>query len=158
MKNPIKVSFLLTAVFLLMSCSSDDNGSTQPTINFSVIGIWDLVEVNVSSAQDIDLDGTPSSNLVEELPCISGTLLIDADFSWTFEQSDVAITGITGGLFFAQCSGTTSATGTWTANDTEVLFQGSSQLESLRISGETLVNNIDEDLPGIGSFVYARRQ
>ena len=161
MKIPFKFFSYLLVLTLIVSCNNDDNGdgdeTAAPALNLDVIGIWDLVAINVSAPQDIDLDGTPSSNLLDEMPCISGTLLIDADFTWTFEQSEVEIIGITGGLFSALCSGTDSASGTWSADDTEVTFQGSSLIESFGIVGETLVNDVDEDLPGVQSFVYERR-
>ncbi|WP_222984195.1 hypothetical protein [Flagellimonas meishanensis] len=158
MKNLVKAFPMLSILLLIVSCGSDDGGSSGPTINFEVIGIWDLVEVNISAPQDIDLDGTPSSNLIEEVDCLTGTLLIDADFSWSFEQSGLNITPITNGDFFAQCSGTISSTGTWLADENEVRFQGGGELQSLSIVGETLVSNLDEDLPGVRSFIYARRQ
>ncbi len=158
MKSLSKFCSYLVVLVLIVSCSDDDGGGTVlPDNNLNVIGIWDLTQVNISAAQDVDLDGNSSSNLVDEVSCISGTLLIDADFTWTFEQTEVAITGITGGLFFAQCGGTSTASGTWTSSTSQVTFSGSSTLDNLSIVGETLVNNINEDLPGIRSFVYEKR-
>ena len=157
MKNFKKIALFSALMALVLSCSKDDGGGSA-TINFEVIGVWDLTEVNISSAQDVNMDGTSSTNLVDEVDCISGTLLIDADLTWTFEQTGLFITPITNGEYNAQCSGTITASGTWLADATEIRFQGSSTLSSFRIVGQTLVNTIDEDLPGVKSFVYELRQ
>jgi len=156
MKNIHKAFLGIAALMLMFSCSNDDGGATD-TANLEVIGIWDLAQVNVSSAQDIDMDGTSSTNLMNELDCISGTLLIDGDMVWTFEQTGINITAITNGQFVAQCSGSVAATGAWSSSDTEVILQGSSLLGTLTISGDQLIKDIGNDLPGIQSYVYVRR-
>lgn len=156
MKNIHKAFLGIAALMLMFSCSNDDGGATD-TANLEVIGIWDLAQVNVSSAQDIDMDGTSSTNLMNELDCISGTLLIDGDMVWTFEQTGINITAITNGQFVAQCSGSVAATGAWSSSDTEVILQGSSLLGTLTISGDQLIKDIGDDLPGIQSYVYVRR-
>lgn len=157
MKRIKKILLFFTAPLLIVSCNTDDGveGVTPP--NFDVLGLWDLVEVNVSIGQDLNMDGTASTNLMDELDCISGTLLIDGDLVWTYEQSSIAITAITSNQFNADCTGTTSATGTWFSNETEVTFGGDDALTTLRISGDQLVNEIGEDLPGVQSFVYVLR-
>ncbi|MGW9686263.1 hypothetical protein [Flagellimonas sp. 2504JD1-5] len=145
------------ALFLgLSSCSSDDDAGTD-ALNSAVIGIWDLVEVNISSAQDIDNDGTASTNLLDEVDCISGTLLIDGDLVWTLEQSVINVTTITGGQFFADCSGTNSTTGIWSASQTSVSFSGDDAPNPFNIINGQLVNQIGDDLPGILSYVYTLR-
>nr|WP_299382177.1 VCBS domain-containing protein [Allomuricauda sp.] len=144
-------------VLALMGCSSDDGNNGSGT-NTAVVGQWDLIEVNISSAQDIDQDGNSSTNLMDELDCITGTLTLNADGSWSFSQSNVVISSLTNNEFFAECSGTTSGVGTWDANNVQVVFVGSSVLSSMQIgANNTLLNNIDEDLPGIDSFVYQQR-
>ncbi|RDY61578.1 hypothetical protein [Flagellimonas nanhaiensis] len=156
MKN-LRNIFLLTALLsLAVSCSDDDGGNAQ-NVNLDVAGIWDLTEVNVSSAQDVDMDGTSSANLVDEVDCISGTLLIDGDLSYSYEQTTITVTELTNGQFIAQCSGSTSVSGTWTANNAQVVFSGSSVLGTFSILNGTLVNDVGEDLPGIQSFVYTKR-
>lgn len=157
MKKIKKTSLLLTALVLIGSCNIDDgvNGIEPP--NFDVLGLWDLVEVNVNPAQDLNMDGTASTNLMDELDCISGTLLIDGDLVWTFEQSNLNVTPITSDQFSIGCSDTNSATGTWFSDETEVTFDGDDALTALTISGDQLVNEVGEDLPGIQSFAYVRR-
>ncbi|PRX54989.1 hypothetical protein [Flagellimonas meridianipacifica] len=157
-------SFSLRIVFVLLivltnSCNLDDGVEQTPLPNFEVIGLWDLVEVNINPPQDLNMDGTASANLMDELECITGSLLIDGNLVWTFEQSDIAITTITGDMFSADCNGTITGTGSWFSDETEVTFSGNDDiLTGLRISGDQLVNDIGEDLPGIQSFVYELRQ
>ncbi|MEM9076335.1 MAG: hypothetical protein AAGC43_04810 [Bacteroidota bacterium] len=147
-------------IFLLVcciSCSIDDGVDEGPSVNFAVIGLWDLAEVNVNPPQDLDMDGNASTNLMDELDCISGSLLIDGNFIWTFEQTELTITTITGDQFSVVCNGTVSGTGNWLSSQTEVTFTGNDVLTSLTISGEQLIDDIGMDLPEIESFVYERR-
>ncbi|MGB3151818.1 MAG: hypothetical protein WBB27_14265 [Maribacter sp.] len=150
-------AILFMSLVLLVSCNINDGGEGIAPPNFDVLGLWDLVEVNVNIGQDLNMDGTASTNLMDELDCISGTLLIDGDLVWTYEQSIVAITAITNDQFNADCAGTTSATGTWFSDEASVTFDGNEALSVLTISGDELVNDIGENLPGIQSFVYVRR-
>ncbi|MCL6265951.1 hypothetical protein [Flagellimonas myxillae] len=147
---------LCSAALAFQSCSSDDGGGS--TNNTDVIGQWDLIEVNISSAQDINQDDTASTNLLDELECITGTLTINADESWSFQQSNIVISSLTNNEFFAECSGSVSGIGTWGANTVQVVFNGSSIFSSMQIGpNNTLINNVGDDLPGIDSFVYQKR-
>lgn len=158
MKKFKAISPFLVLIFLLVSCGSDDGGGEIAT-DLQVIGIWDLAEVNISSSQDVDMDGTSSTNLMDEVECISGTILIDGDGVWTFEQTGISITAITGGQYFAQCSGNdVTGTGAWSVNGSQITFQGSTLLGTLSFSGDRLTNNIGDDLPGVRSYVYIRRE
>lgn len=152
-----KTALLFTSLLLIVSCNTDDGVEGIDPPNFDVLGLWDLVEVNVNIGQDLNMDGTASTNLMDELDCISGTLLIDGDLVWTYEQTNIAITTITNDQFNANCAETESATGTWFSNVTEVTFDGDEALSAFRISGDQLINETGENLPGIQSFVYARR-
>lgn len=152
-----RIFFVLSLLILVFACSLDDGVESIPPPNFDVIGLWDLVEVNVSPSQDLNNDGTMSTNLINELDCISGTLLIDGDLVWTYEQTQIITTPITNDRFSIICSDTIFATGTWFSDENEATFDGNEVLTALRIDGERLVNDIGEDLPGIQSFVYERR-
>ncbi|KQC29106.1 hypothetical protein AAY42_03750 [Flagellimonas eckloniae] len=152
-----KVPLLVCFVLLLFSCSIDDGEQGIDPPNFDVIGLWDLVEVNVNPAQDINMDGTASTNLIDEMDCISGTLLIDGDLVWTYEQTDIAVSPITNNQYVVTCLESVTATGTWFSDEVEATFDGNSVLTALQIDGELLVNQLGQDLPGIQSYVYERR-
>lgn len=152
-----KILSLLCAV-LLVACGSDDSGTPETNLNLAVIGQWELVEVNISSSQDIDQDGSSSTNLLDEVDCITGTLTLNSDLTWSLSQSGISITEITNDQFFAQCNSTVTGSGAWTGSSTQVTFSGSSVLGTLQInSDDRLTNSIGEDLPGIRSYVYRRQ-
>nr|WP_299068085.1 hypothetical protein [uncultured Allomuricauda sp.] len=152
-----KTPLLVCSVLLLFSCSIDDGEQGIDPPNFDVIGLWDLVEVNVNPAQDINMDGTTSTNLMDEMDCISGTLLIDGDLVWTYEQTDIAVSPITNDQYVITCLESVTATGTWFSDEVEATFDGNSVLTALQIDGELLVNQLGQELPGIQSYVYERR-
>lgn len=148
---------LIFAVFLT-ACGSDDSGTPETNLNLAVIGEWELVEVNISSSQDIDQDGSSSTNLLDEVDCITGTLTLNSDLTWSLTQSGISITAITNDQFFAQCNSNITGSGTWVGSSTQVTFSGSSVLGTLQInSDDRLTNNVGEDLPGIRGYVYRRQ-
>ncbi|MCB0373786.1 MAG: hypothetical protein KDD31_12305 [Muricauda sp.] len=153
MKKALKISVFLF-LGLVISCS-DDDGSTTTDVNLA--GTWDLTEVNVSSAVDVDGDGSSSTNLFDEADCISGTLTIREDMTWSFQQSQFTVTTITNNQYAVQCTGTVQGTGAWANNSTQVQFQGSTLLGILQINGDELVKTDGNDLPGIRSYVYVKR-
>ncbi|WP_435625661.1 hypothetical protein [Flagellimonas sp.] len=159
MKLLIKATYCCVILMLVISCNIDDGVEGAPLPNFDVLGLWDLVAVNVNPPQDINMDGTASTNLMDELECISGSLLIDSNLVWTYEQSIISVSTITGDLFSADCNGTITGTGNWFSDETGITFTGNDEvLTELRISGDQLINEVGEDLPGIQSFVYGLRQ
>ena len=156
----IRKSFgILALLVFVLACDVSSDEPALPPPNFDPIGLFDLVEVNISPAQDLNEDGTASTNLLDELDCLTGTLLIDGDLVWTFEQVNLAVTPITGDDFEIDCTDSTTATGTWFANETTVTFSGDPVLTTLQIEndGARLVAQVGQDLPGFQSFVYERR-
>ena len=147
--------FILT--FLFIGCSSDDNGSPEE-MDSPAVGTWGLTALNINPPQDIDLDGTPTSNILDELPCATGTIIIDQDGSWSSTIENLSITTITGDLFIINCSGTTTqSSGAWLLQGNQLsLFRDFSTL-LFTLDGDTLTNNSNEDLPGFVSEVYQRQ-
>ena len=154
----IKVVFLaLVFTNLFLSCSSDDNsGGTDEPI--PVIGTWNLVELNISPAQDIDEDGNASANILDELNCVSGTLVINEVGTWSLSLDGVTITTITGGQFDIRCSTTSGFnSGTWAFQNNQLtLFQGVEPIV-LTLANDRLTNLIGESLPELFSEVYQKQ-
>lgn len=148
---------LLAASLLFLSCGSDDDSgdSNEPA---PVIGQWDLIELNVTPAQDIDQDGTANGNILDELNCVSGTLTINEVGTWTLNLNGVNITTITGGLFDIRCNPDQSFnSGTWAFQNNQLtLFQGIDPI-ILTLDGDRLTNLVGETLPDFFSEVYERR-
>ena len=155
----MKKSFAIACSFaVLLGCSLDDGIDTIPPPNFAVLGLWDLTEVNVNPPQDLNEDGTTSTNLLNELDCLSGELLINGDLQWSLDQTELLITVITNDQFGILCNGTNSSVGLWFSDENEVTFEDNPLFSSLQIENNQLVFNSGEDLPGIQSFVYVLRQ
>ncbi|MEL6974109.1 MAG: hypothetical protein AAGL29_01790 [Bacteroidota bacterium] len=148
---------LLTVLAFVSGCGDDDGDNVAPNVDADVVGVYDLVEINVSQSLDIDDDGNSSSNLLEEVSCITGTLTLSENNQWTLNQSNVSVTTITGGLFFADCAGTGNSSGTWSATTGSVVFNGGTLLTLASRSDNRLTNTIGEDLPSIQSYVYLKR-
>ena len=89
----------LFLLFVLLACSDDDGGGDPNPNEALVVGSWNLSELRINPAQDIDEDGNATTNILEELPCITGQLILRSDNTWSFSGTDVVITTITGGLF-----------------------------------------------------------
>ena len=154
-----KIAYLMTAL-LLWSCS-DDDGGTGPNPNAElVVGTWNLTELRISPAQDIDEDGTPTSNVITELDCISGRITLRADNTWTFNGNDLVVTTITGGLFKFFCSEENRTSGgNWDIQgNTLRLADGTGNVTQFAFdsANNTLTNLIGEVLPGLQAEVYTK--
>ena len=156
-----KYTLLLIFACLLLACSDDDGGGqTNPNVEL-LIGTWDLSELIINPAQDIDEDGTSTTNILEELPCISGQFVLQADNRWTFSGNDVIITTITGGLFKFFCSDQfRTGGGNWDVQGNVLrLADGSGVITQFVFDPEnlSLTNTIGEDLPGLQAEVYEKQ-
>ncbi len=154
-----KICFTLLAAGLL-ACSGDDGG-TPPNPNLEVVvGTWELSELRISPAQDIDQDGNTTTNVLDELACVEGTLTVRSDNTWSFGGTDVVITTITGGLFKFFCAEEArNAGGNWDLQgNTLRLADGSGNITLFAIDATavTLTNSIGEVLPGLQAEVYAK--
>ena len=152
-----RLLLLLLAVSILISCNSDDDsgGTNEPA---PVIGSWDLIELNVTPAQDVNEDGTANGNLLDELNCISGTLTINDVGTWSLNLNGVTVNTITGGLIDISCNPAPSFnSGTWAfQNNRLTLFQGDSPIV-LTLDNDRLTNLVGETLPEFFSEVYQKR-
>ncbi|MEN8798381.1 MAG: hypothetical protein ABF293_03985, partial [Flavobacteriaceae bacterium] len=147
----------LCVAFIVFSCSSDDNGGGEMEPS-AAVGTWRLTALNINPPQDIDMDGTPTSNILDELPCATGTIIIDEDGSWSSTIQNLAILTVTGDLFEINCSGSSSqSSGAWLLQGNQLtLFRDFSSV-IFTLDGDTLTNNSNEDLPGFQSEVYQRQ-
>lgn len=158
---PMKKFLILFLSLGVLSCSDDDGGA-GPNPNFDlVVGTWNLSELTISPAQDIDDDGTTTTNILEELPCISARITLSADNTWSYSGNDVIITTITGGLFKFFCSDQTrTAGGNWDIQGSLVrLADGTGTVTQFTFdsAGNTLTNIIGETLPGLQAEVYTKQ-
>ena len=153
--------FLLGLLCLLaLSCSKNDDGP-NPNPNLDLVtGTWNLSSLLISPAQDIDEDGTATNNILEELNCISATLVINEDNTWNFNGNDVIITTITGGLFKFFCDAPPRNTsGVWDLQGNTLRLSDGASVTELAIDADnlTLTNTIGESLPGLQAEVYSKQ-
>jgi len=148
--------FSLCIIFSFMSCSSDDGGGGgQEGIEFA--GTWVLTQINLSAAVDANNDGTTSANLLDEADCLTDTLILDETFEWSStEVVAELITQITGDLFNVSCSDVQTQNGNWGVSGSNLFLVGSVNRTFL-ISGDQLIENIGQDLPGVRTLVYNRQ-
>jgi len=154
----IKVLFpLLAFVFIFQACSSDDNAPVENN-NDAVVGTWSLAELNINPPQDINMDGNTTSNILTELPCATGTLIINNDGTWSSTAVNLEITTITEGLFDIRCTNTsTTASGVWQLQNSQLSLFFNTTLFLYNLSGTSLTNTTNEDLPGFMSEVYEKQ-
>ena len=146
----------LILFFALSSCSSDDS-TTEPNENEMAAGNYTLIAHNINPPQDINEDGNTTSNVLTELPCATGTLVLNANGNWTWTFVDVNVTTITGGLFKFNCaSGSLSNSGTWQVqNNILTLFDGFNSV-LFTVDENRLTNTTGKDLPDFESTVYEK--
>ncbi len=157
MKKLASYCFLISFVMILcISCSSDDGGGGTPEgIEFA--GTWVLTEINLSAAIDTNDDGTTSSNLLDEADCLRDTIILDESFSWnSTEVVPNLITPITNNLYNVSCSEERNQNGNWGVSGSNLFLIGSVNRTFL-ITGNQLIENLAQDLPGIRTMVYTRQ-
>ena len=156
MKNLKSIFLYVLSSLVFVACSDDDGGSTSTEVD--IYGTYDLQEVNVSTAVDVNGDGSSSTNLMDEADCISGTLIIRENMTWQFEQTNFTVTSITNNQYYVDCEGSSLGTGAWASDGVQIAFQGSALLGTLQIGNDRITKTEGEDLPGIKSYVYVKRQ
>lgn len=148
---------LIAFLFVFPACSSDDNAPVEGN-NDAVVGTWILAELNINPPQDINENGNTTSNILTELPCATGTLIINIDGSWNSNVVNLDITPITGTLFNIRCTNTSStASGVWQFQNSQLSLFFNNTLFLYNLSDDRLTNTTNEDLPGFMSEVYEKQ-
>lgn len=158
----MKKILLLFISLAVLSCSDDDGGPANNPNRDLVIGSWNLSELTISPAQDINGDGNTTTNVLSELECnLTGRITINENNTWTFTGNDLVVTTITGGLFFFQCfDNSRNEGGNWDIEGNVLrLADGTGAITFFTFSStqETLTNTIGENLPGLQAEVYSKQ-
>ena len=160
MKTRILAFFLLTVVlFVGISCSDDSSGDDtaipQEQLD-AITGLYNLTEYIVSPAQDLNLDMVSSENLLDELPCVSASIILRDDLTYSLFQMQLNISFITGPQYAISCSYTTTTSGYWDlVNNQIVLSQGEEGTYSL--NGSTLTRTEGNNLPEFQRWVFEKQ-
>ncbi|MBQ4818721.1 lipocalin family protein [Aquimarina sp. MMG016] len=119
----IRVVFLFVVSLGLFSCSSDDDA---PSVMGSLVGTWELTSVTGGIPVDLNMDGTPSTNLLQELPCFKDTLVVNDDNTYSQDVTDIDVSVDTSGPFpipIVECTGLIlMETGTWSLVGDQLTF------------------------------------
>lgn len=150
------LSIIYLLVFLVSSCQNDDGATTNNEVT-EASGTYELIELNVSPAQDINADGTASTNLLNELSCITGTIVLRSDGSYGLNLVGVEVTAITGGQFFIDCAPSINSSSNWNINAGQITLFADFTTTPYQLNGNTLTRAIGENLPGIQSVVYEKQ-
>lgn len=149
------IKFIIVPLFtIFVSCSSDDGGTEMQTA--PVVGVWNLTEANISIPQDPNEDGTASTNMVDELPCLTGTLTIDASGVWSATITKLNISPVTGDFYVVTCSQTQEFSGRFSYQNSQ-LNLNSNSFSLMSLSGTTLIENTGQDLPGVLNYIYEKQ-
>ncbi|MGB5318132.1 hypothetical protein [Eudoraea sp.] len=152
----MKKFFPLVLLILLFSCSSDDNGQDADDNAEAYFGTWVLVESNVNPPLDANDDGTTSRNLLDEVECLTGTIVLNDNFRFTLTSVEPIITAITGDLYIVSCSSPTADLGLWTYVDDTIVLEGSQDIV-FEVSGNRMTFTSGLDLPEVQSIVYEKQ-
>lgn len=147
---------IFTCFFLIISCSNDDDPKTNNDLEMAS-GTYNLVELNINPAQDINNDGNTTANILDELPCATGTLNLRNDETWTWIFTDINVSTITGGEFSILCTNSnTNRSGAWIIENNQITLFDSTNNYSFTKNEDRLTITLNEDLPGFKSMVFER--
>jgi len=115
--------FALFSAFFFVSCSSDDDAPVDPISPLA--GTWKLTSASGTLPVDLDMDGTASTNLLEELACFEDTIVVSNDNTYTQEITEIDVEVIPGfpPVVNASCTGVTlNETGMWDLDGDQLTF------------------------------------
>ena len=147
---------LLLLNFTIISCSNNDGNTAASEIS-KASGAYELIELNVNPSQDINGDGTVSSNLLDELSCISGTLSLRSNGTYGFNLIGIEVTTIANGQFFIDCAAERNSDSSWNIQNGLVTLFADVTTTPYMLVDDSLTRTVSEDLPGIQSVVYLKQ-
>ena len=148
----MKINYLLLLViFLNVSCSS--SGDDNPTDNgFNYLGTWELTNLEISIAQDMNNDGIFSTNLKDELVCFQTTIDVKNDQTFVVTGTKLKYISSTETTVVYECNGTSSDSGTWSEVENGIKIGNITYPRS----GNQLTLNIGDEIPGFLKVVYTK--
>ncbi|MHA7055961.1 lipocalin family protein [Aquimarina sp. M1] len=116
--------FALSFTLFYTSCSSDDDNGGDP-INVSLVGVWKLTSASGAGPVDLNMDGTASTNLLEELPCFEDNITVNEDNTYDQNVTEISVMFEPGipPVVTADCTGNTlTETGAWMLDADQLTF------------------------------------
>ncbi len=145
-------------LLIISSCSessTEETAISQDQLNI-ISGMYNLTEYIISPAQDANNDEVFSENLLDELDCLSASIILREDLSFSFFETQLQITSITNDQYAFLCGDTKTTTGTWDlVNNQIILSQGTEGTYSL--NGSVLTRNEGKNLPDFQRLVFEKQ-
>lgn len=159
MKTTFFTSFLIAMLFIVSSCSKDSSPK-EDTISQeqleAISGLYNMTEYVVSPPQDLNNDDVSSENIMNELPCLSASIILREDLTFSFFTIELYIVSITGGQYAIRCEDQNTTTGTWDLVNNQIeLSNGADGTYSM--NGTTLTRTEGNDLPEFQRLVFIKQ-
>lgn len=139
MKRKLLLAFV--SLGILSSCNNDDNNDGGSSSG-SIAGTYKLTAFNISAPQDLNNDGTPSVNQMNETACFNNSFMtLNADNTFVYDDKGLDI--VTDGVNeLIECYDDGDVTGTWSKSGNVLTltytFDGDSYSDDYTVSGSTI--------------------
>ncbi len=151
MKN---IMYLFILTLFIAGCSSDDDTGSENNLT----GAWVLAEVNLPLPLDLNGDGTPSTNVLDEFSCFQGSLSFQGNGQYAQNLSTLVETEVDGETVIT-CGPPLITTGTYELEGnqlTTVDSNGISNTTTISLQQNTLRASIAVGEYGNLGVVYVR--
>ncbi|NER10661.1 hypothetical protein SAMN06265375_102361 [Muriicola jejuensis] len=151
---------LLTVLSVLgWSCSKDSDNS-EPELSQdqleAISGLYNLSEYIVNPPQDLNRDDVYSADLMEELDCLSSTIILREDFTYSKYYEQLDITFITNDQYAISCGVYITENGTWDLINEQLQLSEEPDWE-YSLDGSVLTLAVGKDLPDFRTQVYLKQ-
>lgn len=157
MKNFFKF-LTITLLTITVSCSSDDDSSGGGDGN--LVGDWDLIAYTLGAPQDINFDGTESTDVLAQVPCFEAsiTFMSNGNFNSSTDEIDFDIDIINEEAVIT-CEGPALNSGTWELNGVNLttVSDGETDTQAITLSGDTFSFSFSDPFFGETTFLYQRQ-
>lgn len=151
MKNAM---YLFVLTLFIAGCSSDDDNGSENNL----LGAWILTEVNLPLPLDLNEDGTPSTNVMDEFSCFQGSISFQGNGEYAQNLSTLVETEVNGETVIT-CGDPIITTGTYELEGnqlTTVDSNGISNTTTINLQQDTLSASIPFGEYGNVELVYER--
>ena len=150
-----KLLSLLAIALLVLSCSGDDDGDGAEV---GLEGNYQLTTYTFNEAQDINFDGTASTNFFAELPCFTAIATFNANGVFTSATDELVIEITpTGGTI--DCGDPESLTGTWSlsGDNLSITADGETEVQEITLTATSFSYQIADPDFGLATWVWTRQ-
>ncbi|MEZ2415029.1 hypothetical protein ACA086_08680 [Muriicola sp. E247] len=153
-------SYLTVLVIILLFACSKDSSNPEPKISQdqlnAITGLYNLSEYIVSPAQDLNNDDVLSQDLMAELDCLSASIILREDLSYSKYAIQLNISPITNDQYAISCSFNQSTTGSWDLVNGQIVLSEERE-NSYSLDGSVLTLTQGKVLPDFQSQVFVKQ-